>query len=86
MFIIKKIIYNKYLISLKSIVLLLILSLIPWIDFINSNFEEIEFIFNNNFFILIFFYFIFFFIIFLFGSLISKQTKFDLVILYSFSI
>ena len=86
MFIIKKIIYNKYLISLKSIVLLLILSLIPWIDFINSNFEEIEFIFNNNFFILIFFYFIFIFIIFLFGSLISKQTKFDLVILYSFSI
>ena len=56
MFIKKKIIYNKYLISLKSIVLLLILSLIQS-DFINSN-EEIEFIFNNNFFILIF-YFVF---------------------------
>jgi len=86
MFIIKQTIYNRYLISAKSVVLLLVLSLIPWIDFINSNFKEIDFIFNNNFFILIFLYFLFVSLFFLLGYLINKQNNFHLAFLCSFFI
>tara|TARA_Y100001970_G_C14239873_1_gene864213 strand:+ start:1660 stop:3201 length:1542 start_codon:yes stop_codon:yes gene_type:complete len=86
MFIIKRIIYNKYLILSKSILLLWILSLIPWIDFINSNFKEIDFILNNNFFILIFLYFLIISLFFLLVKLVSKQNNFHLAITCSFFI
>jgi len=82
----KQIIYNKYLISAQSIVLFLFLSLIPWIDFINSNYRELEFILNDNFFILILIYFLLITIIFLFAGYISKQYSFHLSFLVSFII
>ncbi len=59
MFILKNFNYNKYFKEIVYVFLLLIISFIPWIEFMNSNFNEFEFIFNDNFFILINLYFAF---------------------------
>ena len=58
MFILKNLNYNKYFLLIRSLLLLIIFSLIPWIEFINSNLEELEFIFNDNFYVLIVLYFV----------------------------
>ena len=58
MFILKNLNYNKYFLLIRSLILLIIISLIPWIEFINSNLEELEFIFNDNFYVLIVLYFV----------------------------
>ena len=50
--------YNKFLEEILCILLILAASLIPWIEFINSNYKEIDEIFNDNFFNLISLYFL----------------------------
>ncbi len=50
--------FNKYFQNIILTVVLLSLSLIPWIEFINSNFNELDFIFNDNFVILLSLYFL----------------------------
>ena len=65
--------YNIFLQEVISIFLILTASLIPWIEFINSNFEELDDIFNDNFLFLLIIYFIsviivYFFIKFLFRN------------------
>ena len=50
--------FNKYFQNIILIVVLLLLSLIPWIEFINSNLNELDFIFNDNFIILLSLYFL----------------------------
>ena len=79
--------YNIFLEHTFIILSILLLSLIPWIEFINSNYEQIENIFNDNFIILIFLYliiviFIYFFTLFLF----KKKSKLFYVSLVSISI
>lgn len=44
--------FNIYKLDLKSFIFLVILSLIPWIEFINTNFSEIDFIFTNYLFLI----------------------------------
>jgi len=50
--------FNKYFQNIILSVVLLSLSLIPWIEFINSNFNELDFIFNDNLVILLSLYFL----------------------------
>ncbi len=57
--------FNKYLQKLFLISILLSLSLIPWIEFINSNLNELDFIFNDNLVILLSLYFLLIFSIYL---------------------
>ena len=61
--------YNVFLIEVLSLFLILIVSLIPWFEFINSNYKEIDEIFNDNFILLICLYL-------LIVSLIYFITKF----------
>ncbi len=65
--------YNVFLKESIYLVSTLIVSLLPWLEFINSNYDEIDEIFNDNFSILICLYllaisFIYFFIKFLFKN------------------
>jgi hypothetical protein len=48
--------YNVFLIEVLSLLLILIVSLIPWFEFINSNHKEINEIFNDSFNLLIYLY------------------------------
>ena len=57
--------FNKYFQKVILITILLALSLIPWIEFINSNLNELDFIFNDNFVILLSLYFLFISLIYL---------------------
>ena len=50
--------YNVFLKKILSLISILIISLIPWLEFINGNYEEIDEIFNDNFFLLICLYFL----------------------------
>ena len=50
--------FNKYFQEVILIIVLLLLSLIPWIEFINSNINELDFIFNDNLVMLLFLYFL----------------------------
>ena len=51
--------FNKYFQKVILIFVLLSLSLIPWIEFINTNLSELDFIFNDNFAFLLVLYFFF---------------------------
>ena len=57
--------FNKYFQKVVLISILLSLSLIPWIEFFNSNLNELDFIFNNNLVILLSLYFLLIFSIYL---------------------
>ena len=57
--------FNKYFQNILFIAVLLLLSLIPWIEFINSNLNELDFIFNDNLVILLSLYFLFISLIYL---------------------
>ena len=55
--------FNKYFQNIILTVVLLSLSLIPWIEFINSNLNELDFIFNDNLVILLSLYFLVIFLV-----------------------
>ena len=55
--------FNKYFQKVILIIVLLTLSIIPWIEFINSNLNELDFIFNDNLVILLSLYFLLIFLI-----------------------
>lgn len=68
--------YNVFLKEIACILLILVASLIPWIEFINSNYKEIDEIFNDNFFNLISLYFFVIILIYFFTKvLFKKKTK-----------
>ena len=67
--------YNIFLQEVISIFLILTASLIPWIEFINSNFEELDNIFNDNFLFLVILYFISVIIIYFFIKILFKKKK-----------
>ena len=51
--------FNKYFHKVFLISIFLSLSLVPWIEFTNSNLNELDFIFNDNLIVLLFLYFLF---------------------------
>ena len=50
--------YNVFLKEFTIIISILLISLIPWIEFLNSNYSEISVIINDNFIFLIILYFL----------------------------
>ena len=79
--------FNVFLMEIISILLILVASLIPWLEFINSNYKEMDEIFNDNFFFLICLYFLFVtFIYFLTKILFKNRVKFYYISLVSISI
>jgi len=52
--------FNRYFQEIILVFVLLSLSLIPWIEFINTNLNELDFIFNDNLIILLIIYFFFY--------------------------
>ncbi len=62
------------------------LSLVPWIDFINTNINEVDFIFNNNFIILVILYFFIIFILYLILGFSTSLKKYSLVSFITISI
>ena len=71
--------FNKYFQNIILIVVLLLLSLIPWIEFINSNLNELDFIFNDNFVILLSLYFLFICLIYLILKNFTSLKEYSLI-------
>lgn len=71
--------FNKYLKKIFLVLILLTLTLVPWIDFVNANLDELDFIFNNNFIILLAIYFFVIFFIYLIFVFFSPLTGYSLV-------
>lgn len=79
--------YNAFLTEILSLFLILIVSLIPWFEFINSNYKEIDEILNDNFFLLIGLYLLAVTLIyFLTKFLIKDKTKLFYISLVGISI
>jgi len=76
---------NKYLQGIFSVFVLFLLCLIPWIEFINSNINELDFIFNNNFIILLFLYFLLILILYLILNLFTTLDKLSSISFLSIS-
>lgn len=84
--ILKKNNFNEHFKALFSIFSLLLLSLIPWIEFINVNFSELNFIFNDNLIFLLFSYFIFIISIYVILKSLTNLEKYSLISFISISI
>ena len=83
----KKRYFNIFFQEIYSIILVLLASLIPMMEFINSNYNELDNIFNDNFLFLIIFYFIIITLLFFFSKLLFKiKHKFYHVSLIGISI
>ena len=83
----KKSYFNIFLSEIVSIFFVFGAGSIPLIEFINSNFKELDNIFNNNFFYLLVLYFSTIFLIFFFIKLLIKnKSKVFHVLLASISI
>ncbi len=67
--------YNIFLQEVISIFLILTASLIPLIEFINSNFEELDNIFNDNFLFLVIIYFTSVIIVYFFVRLLFQNKN-----------
>jgi len=67
--------YNIFLHELAFYLLILIFSLIPLMEFINSNYKELDNIINDNFLFLIILYFIFVTFIYFFTKIIFKKES-----------
>ena len=79
--------YNIFLQEVISIFLILTASLIPLIEFINSNFEELDNIFNDNFLFLVIIYFISVIIVYFFIKILfQKKNKLYYISLVGISI
>jgi hypothetical protein len=66
---------NVLLNSVITVFLILLFSLIPWIEFINSNSNKIDQILNDNFYILITLYFFFIIIIYFIIKFLFKSKS-----------
>ena len=78
--------FNKYFQKFSLIILLLSLNLIPWIEFINTNITELDFILNDNLIILLVLYFFFVCLIYVIFSLFTSLKKYSLISFISISI
>jgi len=78
--------FNKYFQKIFLALVLFSLTLIPWIEFINTNLDELDFIFNNNLFILLAIYFLFISLTYLILSFFTSLTKYSLISFISISI
>ena len=78
--------FNKYFHKLVLISILLSLSLIPWIEFVNSNLNELDFIFNDNLIILLSLYFLFVSLIYLILKNFTSLKEYSLISFISISI
>jgi hypothetical protein len=78
--------FNKYFQKIFLIIVLLSLSLIPWIEFINANLSELDFIFNDNLIVLLVLYFIFIFLIYLILNFLTYLKKYSLISFITISI
>lgn len=87
MTILKKKYYNIFLQQLLYYILILSLSLIPWMEFVDSNYQEIDHIFNDNFLLLIILYFLVITLIYtIIKFLFKKKDKIFYVSLLSITI
>ena len=71
--------FNKYFQKVIFITILLSLSLIPWIEFINSNLNELDFIFNDNLIILLSLYFLFIYLVYFIFKNFTSLKEYSLV-------
>ena len=78
--------FNKYFQKIILLLVLFTLTLVPWIDFVNANLDELDFIFNNNFIILLAVYFFIIFFVYLIFVFFSPLAKYSLVSFISISI
>ena len=78
--------FNNYFQNVVFGIVLFALSLVPWVEFINVNFDEVDFIFNNNFLILLILYFVLISLIFVILKYFSYLNVFSLVSLITISI
>ena len=78
--------FNKYFQKIFLALVLFSLTLIPWIEFINTNLDELDFIFNNNLFILLAIYFLFISLTYLILNFFTSLTKYSLISFISISI
>jgi hypothetical protein len=78
--------FNEYFKVLFLIFSLLSLSLIPWVEFININFSELNFIFNDNLIFLLVSYFLFIILIYIILKSLINLEKYSLVSFISISI
>ena len=78
--------FNKYFQKTFLIIILFSLTLIPWIEFFNANLEELDFIFNDNLFILLTIYFLFISLTYIVLSFLITIKKYSLVSFISISI
>jgi len=78
--------YNKYFQKCLLICVLLSLSLIPWIEFINANLSELDFIFNDNIIVLLVLYFFFIFLIYLILNFLTYLKNYSLISFITISI
>ena len=78
--------FNKYFQKVFLILFLLSLSLIPWIEFINTNLSELDFIFNDNLIVLLILYFIFVSLIYLILNFLTYLKNYSLISFIAISI
>ena len=78
--------FNNYFLKVILITVLLSLSLIPWIEFINSNLNELDFIFNDNLVILLSLYFLFISLVYLILKNLTSLKAYSLIAFISISI
>ena len=78
--------FNKYFKILFPVSSLLLLSFIPWIEFINANFAELNFIFNDNLIFLLLSYFIFIILIYVILRSLTNLERYSLISFISISI
>ena len=67
--------YNIFFQEVVTILLILAASLIPWMEFINTNYDELDNIFNDNFLFLIILYFIVVTLLYFLSKLLFKNKN-----------
>ena len=78
--------FNKYFQKIFLIFVLLSLSVIPWMEFINANLSELDFIFNDNLIVLLVLYFFLVFLIYLILNFLTYLEEYSLISFIAISI
>jgi len=86
MSILKRTKYNRFFLEITSVISILLISLIPWLDFLNSNQREFDTIFNDSFFLLLNLYFLIIVILYFTLKLLVKKNNIYAICLLGFSI